>query len=115
MSRLTRRLGLASLGLVLAASLFAVALFSVSWIGPTNAFFEGVIAPGLAIWKFSNSLCPPYAERCFLLSERQVAHHIWGLICYVGAWWAIFSALIWAACALTARLTRARANAARAG
>jgi len=110
-----RAMALAAISLVMAITLVLFALFTVSWLGPTNAFFEPVLAPGIALWKFSNWLCPPYGERCFLLSERQIAHHVWGFICYVGAWWAIFSALLWGGCALTARLTRTRARAARAG
>jgi hypothetical protein len=115
MSPLARKLSLAGVSFMLSVGLFAAALFSVPWIHDTNTFFEAVLAPGIALWKFSNWICPPCAERCFLLSERQVAHHIWGLICYIAAWWAIFAALIWVAWALTARITRTRATSARAG
>ncbi|MEO8605420.1 MAG: hypothetical protein ABI629_22820 [bacterium] len=50
-------------------------------------------APGLQLWHFSNWLCPPFGERCFLRSEKILAHHLWGALCYTTAWWAIFSGL----------------------
>lgn len=50
--------------------------------------------PGLPLWHLSNWLCPPVGERCCLFSERQLAHHLWGALCYVAAWWAIFIGLV---------------------
>ena len=88
----------------MAIALVVCALFTASWLGPTNRFFESVLAPGIVLWEFSNWVCPPYGERCFLLSERQIAHHVWGFICYVAAWWAIFSALIGGGFALLSRM-----------
>jgi hypothetical protein len=101
-----RTIAVAAVSLAMAIALVLFALFTVSWLGPSNRFFEPVLAPGIALWKLSNWVCPPYGERCFLLSERQIAHHVWGFICYVAAWWAIFAAVIAGSCALTARLTR---------
>src|SRR5688572_7387532 len=112
---LRRAIAVVGISWVMAIALIVFALFTISWLGPTNSLFEPLLAPGIVLWKFSNWLCPPYGERCFLSSERQIAHHVWGFICYVAAWWAIFAALLWCGCALTARLTRTRARAARAG
>ena len=115
MSRTSKALTVGGVGLALAVALVALAFFVASWLGVKNRFFETILAPGIALWQLSNWLCPPYGERCFLLSERMGAHHLWGLMCYIGAWWAIFSAFIAAVWALTAASSRTRARAARAG
>src|SRR5258706_12270284 len=115
MSPAVKMLTFAGLGLAMAVTLVVIGLFTGSWWGPKNPILEIALTPGLLLWKLSNWACPPYGERCFLLSERQIAHHVWGFVCYVVAWWGMFTALLAAVWALTARSTRTRAKAARAG
>lgn len=55
-----------------------------------------LLAPGIGIWRLSNWICPPFGERCFLGSDSQGAHHLWGLICYVTGWQVVFGiAIAW--------------------
>jgi len=87
---------------LLALSLFlAVALVAASFFVAAANIDKVILSPGLALWHLSNLACPPFGERCFLFSERQIAHHLWGLICYVISWWAIFSAVLLGTRALT--------------
>ena len=90
---------LLALSLFLAAALVATTFIAA--VNDFNFFVKVVLSPGLVLWHLSNSLCPPFGERCFLFSERQIAHHFWGLICYITAWWVIFSAVLVSVRALT--------------
>jgi hypothetical protein len=87
-------LRLAAGALAMAVILIAAAFFTAVWLDLDQAFFQAVVAPGVILWKLSNWVCPPSGARCFLLSERQGAHHLWALICYVVAWWGIFFATL---------------------
>lgn len=49
-----------------------------------------LLASGMGLWHLSNWACPPFGERCFLGSESQGMHHLWGLICYGVGWQVIF-------------------------
>ncbi|MGZ5050761.1 MAG: hypothetical protein ACXWF8_11705 [Methylobacter sp.] len=93
---------LLGLSLFLAVAL-VVATFFISASADSPFLLKAALSPGLALWHLSNLICPPFGERCFLFSERQIAHHLWGLICYVTAWWAIIFAVLLGVRALTLR------------
>jgi hypothetical protein len=75
--------------------LLAVAVIAASFFVAAEeggiALTRAMLAPGIALWRLSNSVCPPDGARCFLFSSRLYAHHLWAVICYVIAWWAVFA------------------------
>ena len=74
------------LSLALAVGMIAIAISASSVLESAKI----LLMPGMSLWQLSNWLCPPFGERCFLASESQGSHHLWGLICYVIGWQIVF-------------------------
>ena len=58
--------------------------------------------PGYILWEATNTVCPPTGSRCFLGSERAIAHHGWAFICYIIGWFVVIRITL----ALRSALTR---------
>lgn len=98
------KLGALSLAIVLA-------VLGISFILPisySGAFSKAALFPGYLLWESTNVVCPPTGSRCFLGSERAIAHHGWAFICYVIGWYALIRIVTSTAPALTKSSKRTR-------